>query len=141
MMPLGSMTKPDPSEVTLRGGPLLPCPFLSRKSLNSSSNGDPGGNSGIWSPSPDCCCNVWVVAMLTTAGESFSARSAKLTGAERVSWANDGADAASVTIKPKTAKRRTTPRAGEPTVDNLFNKGLLLGGKLIAPSIGAVSLD
>ena len=55
-----------------------------RKSLKNCSNGEPGGNSGISGPAPGAparACAAWVDEMFTTAGSSFAARSAKLSGA------------------------------------------------------------
>src|ERR1700761_5324201 len=78
MKPVGSMMKPEPSELTWRGrgrpGP--------RKSLNRSDSGEPGGRLGR----PDTLAagfSVWLVAMLTTVGRSCAERSAKLAGAPR----------------------------------------------------------
>src|SRR5262249_36849097 len=62
---------------------------LSMKSLKNCSNGEPGGScrSG-GSPSPSALAlMVWLVEIFTTAGCSFSARSAKLNGAPRTSAA------------------------------------------------------
>ncbi len=61
--PSGSMTKPEPSEDSVRGAP-------PRYSLKRSS-GEPGGNVGR----PPA--TFWLVRMFTTAGESRSERSAK----------------------------------------------------------------
>ena len=60
---LPSMTKPEPSEETLRSGP-PPLPDLKKSSKNSS-NGDPLGTRG--SAPPDEPLTVWLVEMLTTA--------------------------------------------------------------------------
>src|SRR5438552_2008277 len=81
------MTKPEPSEVALRGfASGLPLCGLSRlkKSLKNSSKGEPGGNCGRPGVERSCCFSgltVWVVEMLTTDGRSLSARSAKPSGA------------------------------------------------------------
>ena len=76
--------KPEPSEVARRGAP--PSGRLrSKNSLKKSSNGEPGGSCGISGPGLPATSWVWVVEMLTTAGSSFSARSAKLSGAPRAS--------------------------------------------------------
>src|SRR5687768_15338871 len=98
------MMKPEPSEVALRGRPCGRSPrwFLSKKSLKNSSNGDPGGNCGR----PDCPpwrsgLTVWVVEMLTTDGSSFSAKSAKLSGAGRA--AADGKPAGNTSSTAATA--------------------------------------
>jgi len=48
--------------------------------LNNSSKGEPGGNCGISIPRSEFF-SVWVVEILTTAGSSFSDKSAKLSGA------------------------------------------------------------
>ena len=78
--PSGSITKPEPSDCTRRCCGWLP-PWRSKNSSKYSSNGEPGGNSGSGTAlPPDTVC---AVEMLTTAGVSFSARSAKLSGAER----------------------------------------------------------
>src|SRR5271167_2930754 len=126
------MTKPEPSEVALRGpgsgwSPLgMPC---SRKSWKNFSNGEPGGKSGIsgpgWSP-PPAVFKVCVVEMLTTEGSSLAARSAKLSGAGRAiagrlttiaGKANrDAATALTATRRTKVEARHdtgSTPR-GEP---------------------------
>ncbi len=68
------MTKPDPCELTVRGSVPPPGRWRLKKSSNMSRNGTSGGRSGIcsWTP-PEAFC---VVAIDTTAGESFSARSA-----------------------------------------------------------------
>ena len=58
------MTKPEPSELTLRGRPSLSC--SSKKSLKKSSKGEPfgpGPDGAFFSPEP---FRVWVVEMLTT---------------------------------------------------------------------------
>src|SRR5262249_44898286 len=70
------MTKPEPSELTLRDGPS----FASKKSLNRSSKGEPFG------PGPDGALlsferfSVWVVEMLTTVFWSSSAMGATDSG-------------------------------------------------------------
>ena len=69
--------KPEPRAVPLRC--LLGEPFcsLSIKSLNKSSNGEPGGSCGLSS----CLLGtVELVVMLTTEGLNFSTRSLKLPG-------------------------------------------------------------
>src|ERR1700757_4328162 len=89
MYPLGSITKPDPNEVTWRGaldlGP--------RKFLNRSSSGEPGGRLGSvpWGSA----FNVWLVEILTTVGRSLSARSAKESGAGRAAAVGGEASAIS----------------------------------------------
>ena len=78
-MPLGSMTKPEPSEDILcaRGAPLLKPWFLKNWS-NMSSKGVPFGKSGIGSA--PFSSTVWVAEMLTTASATLSTRSARLVG-------------------------------------------------------------
>ncbi len=94
-MPELSMMKPDPRLCIRRsdgGGwaspPRPPGPgrLRLRKSLKNCSNGEPGGNSGTSGPGPGPgeparACTAWVDEMFTTAGSSFAARSAKLSGA------------------------------------------------------------
>src|SRR5689334_24343643 len=75
------MMKPDPSEVPRRC--CCSPPFLSKNSLNSSSNGEPGGSCGRSRSRGPCWGTFWVVVMLTTEGSSLSTRSAKLSGASR----------------------------------------------------------
>src|SRR5215469_3504543 len=109
------MMKPEPSEVALRGWasgrPLLGMPW-SKKSRKNSSNGEPGGNGGISEPAcsrPRSDFIVWVVEMLTTEGRSFSARSAKLSGAGRADAAHDaratGATISRAISLPAAARR------------------------------------
>src|SRR5215472_18127282 len=100
MYPLGSMMKPEPSDVTWRGalglGP--------RRSLNKSSSGEPGGRFGM------ALCggalSVCVVAMLTTVGRSCADRSAKDSGAPRA--------AAGVSVRERAiaAERAATRKRG-----------------------------
>ena len=67
--PEASITKPEPSELTRCASP--PRPFLSKKSLNRSSNGEPLGTLGNGTPAgPFKVCDV---EMLTTASNNFSA--------------------------------------------------------------------
>ncbi len=93
-MPEASMMKPDPRLCIRRsdGGGWLSPPrppgpggrLRLRKSLKNCSNGEPGGNSGTSGPglgTPARACTAWVDEMFTTAGRSFAARSAKLSGA------------------------------------------------------------
>src|ERR1700761_8957448 len=77
MKPAGSMTKPDPSDVTWRGF----SPSGPRKFLNRSSSGEPGGTLGM--AARGGAFKVWEVAILTTLGKSLEARSAKESGAGR----------------------------------------------------------
>ena len=106
-----------------RGGALLRMAgwLRSKNSLKNSSNGEPGGKPGIsmpgW-PSSD-----WVVEMLTTAGSSASARSAKLSGgafaragAVTISRARTSSDRASAWMPRQGAsapERRGRRPAGE----------------------------
>src|SRR5579872_5917412 len=77
MKPVGSMTKPEPSDVTWRGF----SPSGPRKFLNRSSRGEPGGTLGM--AARGGAFKVWEVAILTTVGSSLAARSAKESGAGR----------------------------------------------------------
>src|ERR1700689_4860648 len=98
MKPLGSITKPEPSEVTCRGA----LPLGPRKSLNRSSSGEPGGRSGI------CCAGalrVWEVEILTTVGNSLAARSAKESGAPRAKADSNGQANSARTAHSNAAKR------------------------------------
>src|SRR6185437_6138772 len=79
MKPDGSITKPDPSDVTCLGRSALG----PRKFLNRSSSGEPGGTLGM--AEGGGALRVWVVAILTTVGRSLAARSAKESGAGRAS--------------------------------------------------------
>ena len=90
--PDGSMMKPEPRLCIRRSGagwspPWPPWPpgwLRLRKSLKNCSNGEPGGNIGISGPAPGpplCAVTVWWRTTFTTAGSSFAARSAKLSGA------------------------------------------------------------
>ena len=77
-----SMMKPEPSEVTRRLG-ASPERCRSKKSLKNSSKGEPGGNCGAGT-APLPALTFCVVEMLTTAGDSWSTRSAKeVRGAPR----------------------------------------------------------
>ena len=60
---------------------------LSKYSLKNSSKGDPSGNWGIWFW--ELLSIIVVEAMLTTAGDSFSTRSAKLSGAALAKFVNN----------------------------------------------------
>jgi hypothetical protein len=82
-----------------------------RKSLKNCSNGDPGGNIGISGPAPGPparACIAWVDEMFTTAGNSFAARSAKLSGDDLAKADVDGTPAASGTA---SATARATAAA------------------------------
>src|SRR6266481_196832 len=103
------MMKPEPSEVALRGcasgRPLLGTP-RSKKSRKNSSKGEPGGNCGTSGPArsrPRSDFMVCVVEMLTTEGRSFSARSAKLSGAVRAATDPEARDAAATISKGASA--------------------------------------
>src|SRR5579885_3532749 len=78
MMPDGSITKPEPSEETLRarGPPSLP--FFLKNSSKNSSNGEPGGSCGICTPF--CASIVCDVEIFTTASVTRSAISATESG-------------------------------------------------------------
>ena len=71
-MPASSMMNPDPSDEARRWR--LSSPKLRKKS----SNGEPGGNCGISADGPSL--TMVVVEIFTTAGDSASAWSAKLSG-------------------------------------------------------------
>ena len=71
--PVSSIIKPDPNDWAF-----LFLPPGWSNCLKKSSNGDPGGNEGICL---DLSSITVVVEILTTEGLSFSARSAKLSGA------------------------------------------------------------
>ena len=111
--PEGSITKPEPSELTVRG----PRWLRSKKSRNMSPKGAPGGISGISAPGSP---TVWRVEMLTTAGDRRSARSAKLDGGEDCAEAICGAPKARPRPRPRAiaarapfeTKRAETKRAG-----------------------------
>ena len=77
MPSLPSMTKPEPSEETLRSDGARP-PLRLKKSSKNSSNGAPFGTLGSGTPSGPF--KVWLVEMLTTASISFSATGATLLG-------------------------------------------------------------
>src|SRR5690348_2949859 len=89
------MMKPEPSEVPRRfcSSP----PRLSKNSLNSSSNGEPGGSCGMSRSLGPCCGTFWVVVMLTTVGINLSTMSAKLCGASRA-CADTTGDKARLTV-------------------------------------------
>src|SRR5580693_892209 len=108
MKPAGSITKPDPSEVT-RCGALDLGP---RKFLNKSSSGEPGGRSGI------CCgeaLRVWEVAIFTTDGSSLAARSAKESGAPR---------AAAALVRPIRPHRTSAKRREKRGKERAFVRGI-----------------
>ena len=79
-MPFPSIINPEPKEVNFRYCLGL---FRSKNSRKKSSNGEPGGNWGSSGLLPALCFKTAVVDILTTAGSNFSAKLAKLSGAER----------------------------------------------------------
>src|ERR1051325_5972525 len=126
--------KPEPSEVALRECGVsgrVPSPFLSKKSLKNSSNGDPGGNCGRFGPgrsaspfSPErrreaSGFSVWVVEMLTTDGNSLSAISANPSGAGRAAAGCNTAEAAiSKPAQASAAERRTLDDAQDTLINS-----------------------
>jgi len=105
--PDGSMMKPEPSEVARRGAASGCCPrgmLRSRKSLKNSSKGEPGGNCGI---SGRCrsAFSVCVVEMLTTAGNSFAARSENPSGPALAKAGTPPSSKATATSSEDKAKR------------------------------------
>ena len=98
------MTKPEPSEETLRSDGERP-PLRLKKSSKNSSNGAPFGTFGRGTPSGPL--RVWLVEMLTTASISFSATGATLAG-PRV------CELAGVSIKTRAAAARVPRRASCP---------------------------
>src|SRR5438876_3353339 len=123
MYPAGSITKPEPSEVALRGcaSGRSPClPFLSKKSLKNSSNGEPGGNCGRPGTACSRCLSgltVCVVEILTTAGTSFSARSANPSGAGRAAQEVAAGNASTNAAAAATDERRNR----NVSIDTLFD--------------------
>ncbi len=104
-----SRMKPEPRLRALRGGPSPP---RSRNCSKNSSSGEPGGS---WKPGPSGRSTSWVVEMLTTAGRSRSARSAKPSGVPRA-WlagasASISATASVVAIAARTRRRAASVRA------------------------------
>src|SRR5271169_3917918 len=124
--------KPDPSEVTLRERSCFCC--LSKKSLKNSSNGEPGGNWGISTPGRWPLI-VWVVDMLTTAGSSFSTRSAKLSDEIFASAPPAGSSAKKATkitsqmlARPLASRRPApTPASAKPSFPNVTDLSVALG--------------
>src|SRR6266702_3134610 len=117
------MMKPEPSEVALRGFGCgrSPClPFLSKKSLKNSSNGEPGGNCGRPGVARSRCLSgltVCVVEILTTAGTSFSARSANPSGAGRAAQDIPAGNPSTNAAAAATAERRNR----NVSIDTLFD--------------------
>src|SRR5262245_57526419 len=86
------MTKPEPSEETLRSDGPRP-PLRLKKSSKNSSKGAPFGTLGRGTPSGPL--SVWLVEMLTTASISFSATGATLVGPWGIIWEEAGTSMAS----------------------------------------------
>src|SRR5436305_1462810 len=127
------MTKPEPSEVALRGCASGRAPrslLWSKKSLKNSSKGDPGGNCGRLGPGrsgPGCSperrreasgFTVWVVEMLTTDGSSLSAISANPSGAGRAAV---GCNAAETAISKPAQASAAERRKLDDAQDTLIN--------------------
>src|SRR5215510_4003398 len=118
------MMNPDPSAITWSG---WACRCRSRKWRKNSSKGDPlgksNGRSGIASPDASTLC---AEEMVTTAGDTLAARSAKLKGAAGASAAatapvsartkalNARTPATAVTIAGTSIGRRVLPAARAP---------------------------
>ena len=98
------MTKPEPSEETLRSDGARP-PLRLKKSSKNSSNGAPFGTLGSGTPSGPL--RVWLVEMLTTASISFSATGATLLGPRICELA--GASINMRAAAPKPARRASRP--------------------------------
>ncbi len=102
-MPEGSITKPEPSELERCG---WPSPFCWRRrfrySSNMSSSGEPGGSFGM---STAFSSTTWVAEILTTAGVTVWARSAKESGAG-AARTGAGGSTASAPAKASPASRR-----------------------------------
>ena len=99
------MTKPEPSEETLRSDGERP-PLRLKKSSKNSSNGAPFGTFGSGTPSGPF--RVWLVEMLTTASISFSATGATLVGPCAFASSPAPASAASAAA-PRPARRTSQP--------------------------------
>src|SRR5580658_9404323 len=139
--PDGSMMKPEPSEVARRGTASgLPCGWLrSKKSLKNSSKGEPGGNCGTSGPTwPTLSLLiVCVVETLTTAGRSFAARSAKLSGAGLAMATPAGSDNAATTASAMTTReRRGAERSIRRAMDRLTNALPRAGGARMSDFTG-----
>ena len=98
------MTKPEPSEETLRSDGERP-PLRLKKSSKNSSNGAPFGTFGRGTPSGPF--KVWLVEMLTTASISFSATGATLFGPRICELA--GASISTSAAAPRPARRSSQP--------------------------------
>ena len=101
--PDGSMMKPEPSELTRRGGsppcgPFWPRWFLKNSSKNSS-NGEPGGSCGMVLLLISTVC---LVETLTTASMTCSATSAMFSGPR--AWAGSAKSGQATATASKTAK-------------------------------------
>src|SRR5579885_927745 len=119
MSPDGSTTKPDPRECTR--GRCAEAPS-SRPPKKKSSSGEPGGSSGVPGPffSALFSGSAWVVEMLTTAGTSLSASSAKDSGRARAcacACAGSVQGPPSAAENERTAIRGKSSRQQEPTKD------------------------
>src|SRR5690242_1663726 len=106
------MRKPEPSDVTRRGG--ASGRLRSRKSRKNSSNGEPGGNWGTSGPRWARSRLTVVDEMLTTAGRSLWARSANPSGAR----ANAG-DATSRVATRNAPPPARAPRTNDRTTENI----------------------
>mmetsp|Transcript_46487 Transcript_46487/g.64595 ORF Transcript_46487/g.64595 Transcript_46487/m.64595 type:complete len:228 (-) Transcript_46487:96-779(-) len=107
-MPAASMMKPEPSDCARRGRSGRGW-LRSKNSSKKSLNGEPGGNCGMSGLRLES--TVCVVAMLTTAGESWAARSAKLSGGAFAS-----ARPGDITPPPSIPAPRTTASAPAATL-------------------------
>ncbi len=109
------MTKPDPSDDTLRSPPPPRPPFgrLLKKSSKNSSNGEPFGTRGRGTPSAPF--TVCVVEMLTTASISFSASGAIEVGPFlNCAAAGVGVKMAGAATRPAARSRADPPSLGRP---------------------------
>ena len=122
--PDGSMMNPDPRLCIRRssGGGVWSVPPPGRwrfmKSLKNCSNGEPGGNIGMSGPA--VVFTSVVEDMLTTAGSSFAARSAKLSGAGRAYALATNCGAAS--------GRAANAEHASATARNVRTEGSVMGG-------------
>src|SRR6185436_6161532 len=126
--------KPEPSEVPRRfcSSP----PRLSKNSLNSSSNGEPGGSCGMSRSLGPCWGTFWVVVMFTTVGINLSTSSAKLSGALRVGCATAGcASARPNETAAATATDLKTPGKSVRITSDLQRRSGLNGSERPAPRV------
>src|SRR5919199_76118 len=110
-MPLGSMTKPEPSELTRRGrSPGRP--WRLKKSSKNSSKGDPGGTCGpaLLRDCPTDCD----VEMFTTAPTRPSARSASDSGPRAEAGGTAANDASAATASAAATCASLGPKAPGP---------------------------